>query len=126
MKYTVEIIEGTTRWYKEGTDILHRENGPAIENINGDKFWCKEGKYHREGGPAIENINGDKFWCKEGKYHREGGPAIEHANGDKLWFLEGKEYTEEEYNKAMNKEKCSVAGKIVEIDGKKYILQEVK
>ena len=29
MKYTVEVGVKCTKWYKEGTDILHREDGPA-------------------------------------------------------------------------------------------------
>ena len=28
---------------------------------NGDKYWCLNGKLHREDGPAIEWANGDKF-----------------------------------------------------------------
>ena len=29
---------------------------------NGDKEWCLHGELHREDGPAIESANGDKFW----------------------------------------------------------------
>ena len=76
-KYRVEIdSEGTIRWYKFGTN----------------------------------------------KYHRENGPAIEWADGDKYWFLNGKRLTEQEFNRRMN----SYNNKIIEIDGKKYQLLEVK
>jgi hypothetical protein len=56
MKYTVEVNEKGTYWFKEGTKILHREDGPACEWANGDKFWYKNGKLHREDGFAFETI----------------------------------------------------------------------
>jgi|AntRauTorcE11897_2_1112592.scaffolds.fasta_scaffold00149_26 hypothetical protein len=31
----------TKRWYLDG--LLHRENGPAVKWINGDKFWYIKG-----------------------------------------------------------------------------------
>ena len=77
-----------TIWYKEGTDILHREDGPAIEYANGDKSWYKEGKLHRLDGPACEYANGNKFWYKEGKRHRLDGPAIKWADGYTKWYVE--------------------------------------
>ena len=52
--------------------------------------WFYKHNLHREDGPAIEYINGDREWWLNGKLHREDGPAIEFANGDKKWFLEGK------------------------------------
>ena len=39
------------------------------------------------------------------------------------WFLNGKKLTEEEHRKAVDKGTC--AGKVVEIDGVKYVLKEV-
>ena len=119
--YQVIVDEyGTKRWYHN--DKLHREDGPACEYVNGAKWWYLNGKLHREDGPAIELANGDKYWYINGKCHREDGPAIECANGDKYWFIDGKHLTEAEFN-ARTK---SCNGKVVEIDGKKYKLQEVK
>ena len=66
---------------------------------------------------------GDKSWYRNGKYHREDGPAVELANGDKYWYIEGMEYTEKEFNKKMNKT-CN--GKIIEIDGIKYMLTQME
>jgi hypothetical protein len=111
---------GTKHWYHN--DKRHREDGPAIEWANGDKHWYHNNKLHREDGPAIELINGTKHWYHKGKLHREDGPAIERTNGDKEWHINGKELTEAEFN-ARTK---SCNGKIVEIDGKKYKLQEVE
>ena len=65
--------------------------------------------------------NGDKHWYLNGVRHREDGPAIEYANGTKYWYFNGKLLTEGEF--AARKQTC--AGKIVEIDGKRYRLTEV-
>ena len=99
MKITKVIDDNNTiRWYNEDGQ-LHREDGPAVEWANGDKFWCINGQFHREDGPAIEYANGAKSWWINDQLHREDGPAIEYANGDKLWWINGEELTEEEFNK---------------------------
>jgi hypothetical protein len=66
--------------------------------------------------------NGDKRWYLNGKFHREDGPAIEYADGTKYWFINDQPLTEAEFNTRTK----SCNGKVVEIDGKKYKLQEVK
>ena len=75
--------------------IYHREDGPAIEYVNGGKEWYLNGKLHREDGPAIEYADGNKQWQLNGKFHREDGPAVERANGDKYWYLND-EFTDPE------------------------------
>ena len=73
-------------------------------NEFGTKRWYKEGQLHREDGPAVEWVNGDKCWFKEGKYHREDGPAVELANGDKLYYYLHKHIkcsSDEEYFKLL-------------------------
>lgn len=72
----------------------HKENGPAVELRNGDKFWYVEDKLHRnpKEGPAMEYADGEKQWHVEGKLHREDGPAIEYVNGDKEWYLKGQRH----------------------------------
>ena len=67
------------------------------------------------------HANGDKEWYLDGKLSREDGPAFEYANGTKFWYLDGIKLTEQEFN--LKTKSC--AGKIVEIDGKKYRLIEV-
>jgi len=91
----------------------------------GDIYWFKSGTptHHREGGPAIEYANGDKVYFQDGIYHREDGPAIENANGFKDFYIKGVRYTEEQFYKR-NKPSCD--GKVVEIDGVKYTLTEMK
>jgi hypothetical protein len=143
-EYRVTISNYETRWYKLGTDQLHRENGPAVEYYGGDKSWYLNGKLHREDGPAIEHSNGTKRWYLNGNLHREDGPAIEHPSGAKSWYLNGKRHREDgpaiEYSDGtkswyLNGEHLtkqdflartnSYDGKVVEIDGKKYQLKEV-
>ena len=89
----------------------------------GGKSWYLNGQRHREDGPAIEWEDGTKEWWLNGKCHREDGPAIECANGSKEWYLNGQKLTEEEFNKRIKPAIC--AGKVVEIDGKKYKLTEM-
>lgn len=60
--YRVEIddFNGVTRWYKWGTDDLHRENGPAVEYVDGRREWWVNGRY--KDGLAIEYPDGYKCW----------------------------------------------------------------
>lgn len=140
MKYTVEVTDAYTVWYKQGTNIIHREDGPAYDN--GNKSWYFDGKLHREDGPAVEYADGSKHWYVNGKLHREDGPAIEYASGGKHWFINGSRhriegstpiekewwidgvhYSEKRFLEITKNHSCD--GKIVEIDGKKYKLTEV-
>jgi len=133
MKYTVEVNNGNVRWYKEGTNILHRIDGPATEYANGDKFWYQNGKLHRIDGPAKEYAGGDKVWYQNDQLHRLDGPACEYANGTKFWFYQGdyiKCSSQEKFEKII-KEKYtpktnSCTDKIINIDGKKYKLIAVE
>jgi hypothetical protein len=85
---TIKINKLKIRWYKNGQ--IHREDGPAVEEINGDKSWYKNDLLHREDGPAIECADGSKRWYKNDLLHRENGPAIEFKSGAKSWYRNGK------------------------------------
>ena len=63
-KYHVTVDDiGDVRWYKDAKcTILHRENGPAVEYADGDKFWYQNGQFHRIDGPAIVYSNGQEEW----------------------------------------------------------------
>src|SRR5690606_6887315 len=84
----VEDVNCNKYWYIKGK--LHRENGPAIEDAYGYKAWYMDGKRHRENGPAIEDSYGYKAWYMHGIWHRENGPAIESSDGRKAWYMQGK------------------------------------
>jgi hypothetical protein len=90
---SLAYLGGEKYWYINGK--RHREDGPAIEHPNGAKEWWVNGKHHREDGPAAEYSNGDKDWYIDGKHHREDGPAIEYANGNKEWYINGKLHRED-------------------------------
>ena len=124
--YEVKVFaNGNKYWYQNRK--LHRLDGPACEYANGNKFWLQNDKFHRLDNPACEYANGDKFWYQNDKFHRLDGPACEYANGAKSWYIEDVNYTEEEFNQKVNPQKPpSCSGKIVEIEGRKYKLEEVK
>ena len=65
------------------------KNGCVVDEL-GNKCWFKDAELHREDGPAIEHLNGSKEWYKDGKLHREDGPAVEYRDGSKGWYLNGK------------------------------------
>ena len=119
----IEYANGNKFWLVNGK--LHRKNGPAVERADGTKEWLVNGKRHRKDGPAIEYANGDKEWLVNGKLHREDGPAIEWAVGDKVWYVNDKNLTQEQFLARTKPKQASCAGKVVEVDGKKYKLVEV-
>jgi hypothetical protein len=80
-------MDGSKGWYLN--DVLHREDGPAVEWPNGTKKWYIDGLPHRADGPAVVHPNGTVEWWLNGKMHREDGPALERANGDKGWAWDG-------------------------------------
>jgi hypothetical protein len=76
----------------------------GIESVRWISFeYFKNGKHHRENGPAIEWVAGNKCWYINGKHHRENGPAIEWADGSKEWFLNGRIYLEHEWKIELEK-----------------------
>ena len=76
-------------------------------------------KLHREDGPAIEYANGDKFWYVNGLCHRKDGPAFEYANGGKFWYLNGLSLTEQEHAKRTK------TVSTIEINGKRFTVEEL-
>ena len=80
---------GTVSWHKD--DVIHREDGPAIEWADGGKQWAVNGVTHRLDGPAWERADGIKQWHVNGKLHRLDGPAIEGYDGYNKWYVEDQE-----------------------------------
>jgi hypothetical protein len=83
----VNVESNRIAWYKN--ELLHREDGPAVEYYDGHKEWWKNGLLHREDGPAVDYYDRHKEWWKNGLLHREDGPAIEYYNGNKEWWKNG-------------------------------------
>ena len=70
MEYDIKTKKGmneTVIYFKKGTKILHRENGPAIESVNGYKAWYFNGEPHRIDGPAVDWVDGYKEWWIDGE-----------------------------------------------------------
>jgi len=102
---TYSHIECCWKW-TNSQDQYHREDGPAREYDNGDKYWYRNGELHREDGPAMEFVDGTKSWYRNGQLHREDGPAIEYYNGHKEYWINGiRVQSEEELQRAEQKRK---------------------
>ena len=69
---------------------LHREDGPAKEDLGGNKKYYIEGKLHRTDGPAFQRIDGYEEWRLDGEKHRADGPAVIFPDGRKEWWSHGK------------------------------------
>ena len=73
-------------------------DGMFVDTV-GTIFYVKNKLIHRENGPAVEYIDGDKFWYIEDYLHRLDGPAIEFSNGYKEWYVNGQYLTEHEFSR---------------------------
>ena len=60
---------GTKRWYND--DLLHREDGPALEYTDGSKQWFINGENHRLDGPAAKWSNGKEEWLYKDTWIKE-------------------------------------------------------
>ena len=52
-------------------------------------MWKLNGELHRDDGPAIECVNGDKAYYINGKHHRIDGPSVVHLNGGREYWVDG-------------------------------------
>ena len=97
---------GNHFWYKD--DLLHREDGPAIEYANGYyKKWYINGKMHREDGPAVYYSPAFYQWCYNDKLHRLDGPAVDFGKYHYVvvvgmkerfsWYFDGVLYDKDEH-----------------------------
>jgi hypothetical protein len=91
---------GVKRWLDDN-HFFHREDGPAVEHVNGYAWW-NHGNLHRVDGPAVERYN-DKYraWYVNGKCHRLDGPAVEYVDGLRHWYINGKYVLRENFPKAV-------------------------
>jgi len=68
-------------------------------DIHGNaRYYNSKGQLHREDGPAVEWVNGDKHWFINGKRHRLDGPAAEWFTENKIWYLKSKIYIKHYHN----------------------------
>lgn len=87
----IEYLDGTKYWAQNGK--WHRGGDlPAIEFPDGTKEWWVNNKRHRDNDlPAVEWMDGTKWWSQNGRLHRDGDlPAVESPDGTKEWWVYGK------------------------------------
>lgn len=56
---------------------------------HGDIERYEDGKLHRVNGPAIEYLDGTKYWWLNDDMHRADGPAIIYPSGSVEYVFEG-------------------------------------
>jgi hypothetical protein len=88
------------RWFIKGTDMLHREDGPAMIVSNDDgtttEHYCRFGRLFRLDGPALINSKIKSYYVND-RLHREDGPAVE-IESRKAYCLAGKDFlTKDDY-----------------------------
>lgn len=80
-------------------------NGSYIERFsNGSiQYYDKDDNFHREGGPAVISIDGNRkseTWYKHGREHRTDGPSyINYHEEVVMYSVNGKRMTRREYLK---------------------------
>jgi hypothetical protein len=83
-------------WYRNGKIInleyiYPRPEGEETMNDFEDIFYLKDGLLHRNDGPALIQINGKTCWYKNGDLHRFDGPAlISPIFGIREYYINGK------------------------------------
>ena len=88
-------------YYYNALEQLHRVHGPAVEYLDGSKFWYQNGQRHRIDGPAVEYTNGGREWWQNGERHRLDGPAVEYLDGYRAWYANGRPLAEAEWLQAV-------------------------
>ena len=84
----------------DGTETYKTKDGYRVESAVGNIFWFNNnGERHRVDGPAVEFVDGSKYWYVNNKQHRIDGPAYIGANGTKIWYVNGKEMRENTFDK---------------------------
>ena len=62
-EYTKTDNNGSKFYYKDkAMTIIHREDGPAIEDADGTSVWYLNGRVHRMDGFAFETVSGHRAW----------------------------------------------------------------
>ena len=73
--YVDDRYKGKYYFKDEAMTILHRLDGPAIEDASVHKEWYVNGKLHRLDGPAVEYADGGKAWYVDGVFIIETKPS---------------------------------------------------
>ncbi len=69
----------------------------TIDTAGTIRYINEQNQYHRIDGPAIEYIDGTKFYIINDLYHKVDGPAMEYPDGSKNYYLMDEEYSYEDW-----------------------------
>jgi len=83
---------------KSDKEICMNEIKMYIDDYGTKIYTNSKGQFHRLYGPAIELVNGDKKWYKEGELHKTDGPAEEYSDESKFWWVLDRYLEEKEFN----------------------------
>lgn len=99
--HTDTPLEG---WYEKGR--LHREDGPAII-FKDTEIWMRYGKFHRLDGPAVQvgHARGAEYFFSKLRYSRA-YDRRRYAPGATEFWIYGRRYTEEAFQKHLDKMKA--------------------
>ena len=78
--------DGNKLWYNNQGQ-RHREDGPAWEDVNGDKAWFINDELHREDGPAVTSSGRSK----DNLFQIFSGRTLHELESNKSWFIHGKQ-----------------------------------
>lgn len=95
---------GMRSFYIKGTNVLHREDGPAAIGSRGAEMWMQRGQLHREDGPAVRFPDGSTAYWLDGLLHREDGPAVIEADGTHTYAIHGVILSQSEFDSAIAQE----------------------
>lgn len=80
-------MDGTIRYYEYGQ--LHNLYGPAVIKADGTKIYSIRGQLHNPDGPAVSKPDGTKMYCTKGQLDRKRGPAVIRSDGPQLYYIDG-------------------------------------
>ena len=72
--------------------------------VSGCEYWYKDDRLHRLDGPAYIDYDGEEDWYKDGHFHREDGPARICNDGSKDYWLNGFRLSKEKWWESISDE----------------------
>lgn len=82
----VIIKENGTKIYYNDDEQEHRDDGPAIISVNGDRSWLTRGLLDNDDIPSVLRSTGAILWYKDFRPCRKNGPAFDFPTGHKMWM----------------------------------------
>lgn len=83
--------------WRDDNHEYHRDDGPALIEVDGARWWFQHGKRHRDGGPAVIKADGTQEWRQYNQLHRDDGPAVIDEDGGQYWFWYDRSVPEQEH-----------------------------